>query len=126
MTPEEITKMQNDLKAANDRAAALEEENKKLKTPPEKKEEEVEDPLLDKSRKDKEAKDKRAAETKSLENAVKFNLNINEFVKENSDLLPEEITGILKTSEGKTFDSENGRDSRGRSGVLLLGASEPG
>jgi hypothetical protein len=92
MTPEEITKMQNDLKAANDRAAALEEENKKLKTPPEKKEEEVEDPLLDKSRKDKEAKDKRAAETKSLENAVKFNLNINEFVKENSDLLPEDIT----------------------------------
>jgi len=61
--------------------------------------------LRDKIKKQKEREEERKQENRRIENALKFNLSINDFVKNNEDLLPSEIPEILKAADKEKYDS---------------------
>ncbi len=61
--------------------------------------------LRSKAIKARKASDDSKAQTKTLENALKFNLGVTDFVKNHADILPNEIQEILKVAEKETYDS---------------------
>lgn len=61
--------------------------------------------LRDKIKKQKEREEERRQENRRIESALKFNLSINDFVKNNEDLLPSEIPEILKAADKEKYDS---------------------
>ncbi len=63
------------------------------------------DPLRDKVEAERKAKEEGQASTKRIESALKFNLGIANFVKDNGDLLPSEIPEILKVADKENYDS---------------------
>ena len=60
--------------------------------------------LGSKAKKARKAEEDKKNETKRVESALKFNLGVEEFVKGNKDLLPNEISDILKAAEKETYD----------------------
>lgn len=123
MTPEEIAAM----KAENDR---LKQENEKLKKPADPKPADPKpddkttkggddpDPLREKVKKEKEEAEFRQANNKVIENALKFNLSVSDFVKSNVDLLPNEISDILKAAEKEKYDSAIDRANAVKSSMI--------
>lgn len=49
--------------------------------------------------------DRTASTTKQLENALKFNLEVESFVKANKSLLPAEVEKIIEVANRETYDS---------------------
>lgn len=76
------------------------------------------DGLREKARKEEEAKKKRAGEVKEVERAMKFNLTIDQFTKENKDFLPPEIDGILKQAAKENYDTELDRASAMKAAIV--------
>ncbi len=106
MTPEEIAAM----KAENE---ALKAANEKLKTPPKPADPppappkpEDEGDLRDKAKRDKEALDAKTSETKQIEAAVTFNVELPHFLKENADVLPASFAELVKQADKETYDSK--------------------
>lgn len=95
--------------------AAIREENERLKTENEafkKKTDSTPPPdkdLIDKAKDLKESADKNANDTKKIEQALGFNLGVDEFVKTNADLLPAEIGNIVAVAHKETYDSAMGK-----------------
>lgn len=92
------------LKREEDLKAELEKFKKN--TPPKPEED---DDLRKKVQKDKETAAEIAAQTKIIERALAFNLKVHAFVKENSDLLPAEITAIIAQADKETYDNANAK-----------------
>lgn len=93
--------------------ANLKKELEALKTKP------PEDPdLLEKARKQREADDKKQADTKSLEAALKFNLNSAQFLKDHASLLPKDIADIFKSAEAEKFDTAIEKDAAIKAGII--------
>jgi hypothetical protein len=68
---------------------------------------ETDDKDLNKSvAKDKKAREERAAETKRMEQALRFNLNSDKFIKEHESILPSGMVDIFKAAEKEQYDSE--------------------
>jgi hypothetical protein len=61
--------------------------------------------LRDKAAKEREDAEARKTETKRLEGALRFNMGLSDFVKTNADIIPAEMTEILKVSEKEKYDS---------------------
>lgn len=61
------------------------------------------DDLAEKARKEAEAKAKAQAEQKKLESALKFNLTVHQWVKDNATLLPKSIEGIMAQAAKETY-----------------------
>lgn len=61
--------------------------------------------IVSKARGEIEAADKAANTTKQLESALKFNLEIDSFVKANKSLLPAEVEKIIEVANRETYDS---------------------
>lgn len=133
--PPEITEAElTALKAAQTERDALKAENEKLKSAPNPKKDEDEgdsgkkkkvtenesdqDDLREKARKEREDKESKGAESKRIENALKFNLSIADFVKQNADALPNEIPDILKTADKENYDSAIQRASAMKKSII--------
>lgn len=94
--------------------ANLKKELEALKTKPP-----ADDPdLLEKARKQREADDKKQADTKSLEAALKFNLNSSQFLKDHATLLPKDIADIFKSAEAEKFDTAIEKDAAIKAGII--------
>lgn len=83
-------------KAEADRKKA--EDDLKLKPKPE-------DDLQQKALKEKEAGQDKVKEMTRIEGALRFNMSANQFVKDNEDLLPAEVSSILRVSEKEVYDN---------------------
>lgn len=98
---------------------AIRDENKRLKdenddykkkatlppTPPE------DEDLITKAKKQSQSTDETAKEIKAIEKALQFNLGVDDFVKNNQDLLPSEIINIVSMAHKETYDSAAGKAS---------------
>jgi len=76
------------------------------------------DDLLSKAKKEQADKEAAAKGDKTLESALQFNLSVNNFVKENKDLLPEDFTKVLELSEKESYDSPKQKADAIRSGLI--------
>jgi len=103
MTEEEIAAMKAENEASKAEAAKLKADIEALKAP--KPAPKAEDDLQAKAAKEKEESDKSNANAKKVENALKFNLSVANFVKENKDILTADIEGILKAAEKENYDT---------------------
>lgn len=63
------------------------------------------DPLLKKVADQKKQRQKTESDSKAIESAISFNLGLDSFIKDNADLLPEEISEAVKASAKETYDS---------------------
>lgn len=62
--------------------------------------------LVEKAKREREEKDKLNASQGEVERAVKFNLTIDQFAKDNKDFLPEDVGGILTQAAKEKYGSE--------------------
>lgn len=103
MTEEEIAAMKAENEASKAESAKLKADIEALKAP--KPSPKPEDDLQAKAAKEKEESEKNNANAKKVENALKFNLSVANFVKENKDILTADIEGILKAAEKENYDT---------------------
>lgn len=61
---------------------------------------------------------KTAEERADIESAIKFNMNIDKFVSDNSALLPAEAKKILETVNGKSYSSEKSKADELRKSLI--------
>ncbi len=98
------------LKASNaELQAKLSEFNKKKEDDP---------GLLDKARKEQEERNKKNLDTKALENALKFTMRSEEFLKTNSSLLPKDVDNIFKIADKENYGNAIEKESAIKSGVI--------
>ncbi len=65
----------------------------------------VDSDLLDRARSDTKTTDQRKTELKRIESALKFDMSLGDFVKNNADLLPGEIAKAIEVAGKETYDS---------------------
>jgi len=113
-----------------EQVAALVDENKRLKaeieakakggeppTPPTPPKPE-DDPLRTKARNEKDEEERTKSNTKKIESALQFNLGIDEFVKTNKELLPEEIGRVVAAGHKETFDTAVSKANALKSSII--------
>jgi hypothetical protein len=76
------------------------------------------DDLKEKARKQRESDDKKNSDSKALENALKFSLKADEFLKTNAALLPKEVADIFKAAEKETYSNAIEKDEALKSGLI--------
>lgn len=110
-------KIINDIKAENER---LKQEMEKLKTPPKKDDKNAgdDDDLQTKAKKEKEESEKSSNNAKQIEGAIKFNIGVADFVKNNKDILPSEVETILKVAEKENYDTASAKASAVKVGII--------
>jgi hypothetical protein len=74
--------------------------------------------LNDKVSRERKAAEDKKEETKKLEVALKFNMGLESFVKENSEILPSDIPEIVKAAEKEKYDTAIEKASAIRSAVM--------
>jgi hypothetical protein len=62
--------------------------------------------LADKARREADEKAKRDKETKTLSSAIRFNMGVKDWAKNNSTLLPKSVSGIIDQAEKQNYGSE--------------------
>jgi len=123
MTPEEIAALKTENEANKAEAAKLKADIEALKNPkkdePKKDEpKKDDDDLQAKAKKEKEEADKNSNNSKQIEGAIKFNLGVADFVKNNKDILPTEIETILKVAEKENYDTAAAKASAVKVGIV--------
>lgn len=76
------------------------------------------DDLVKKARTDIDDKKRQTEDAKEVERSIRFNLGIDDFVKTNKTLFPEEIDGIIQHAKKEKYDSEGERAAAMRSAIL--------
>lgn len=74
--------------------------------------------LVEKARKTREQESKKSLNEKALEAAIKFSVNSAEWLKNNANLLPKDISDIFKAAEKEKFDSAVEKDSAIKAGII--------
>lgn len=74
--------------------------------------------LADKARKKREDDEKRVADTKSVEQALKFNLSGKEWAKTHEALLPKNIASIFEQAEKEQYDTAVEKANAIKAGVV--------
>lgn len=120
MPPEEIKPdLAKELEALKAKNAEYEAKIKELSVKTDPKPEPKEDPeLIEKARLKKAEDDKKMGDNKALENALKFSLKSEEWLKVNASLLPKEIGDIFKQAETEKYDSAIEKDGALKSGIV--------
>lgn len=120
MTPEEIEALKAENEKNKTEAAKLKADLEALKAPPKKEEKktEEEDDLQAKAKKEKEESDKNASSSKQIESSIKFNLAVNDFVKNHKDILPAEVESILKVAEKENYDTATAKANAVKVGIV--------
>jgi hypothetical protein len=108
----------DDLKAQLD---AMKSENEKIKVELEsfKSKKSADDADLQKKAEDaKKAEEEKKNLTRRQESAVKFNLTVQNFVKDNKDILPAEVEDIVKQAEKENFDTAAQKSAAVKVGII--------
>lgn len=74
--------------------------------------------LLDKARKDREAADKKTGDTKALEDALRFEMGAEAWLKTNQALLPKDVEDVFKAAKSEKYDSAVEKDSAIKAGII--------
>lgn len=82
------------------------------------KKEEKKESIADEAIKRLENEKKEKEETAEIENAIKFNLSISEFVSKNKNILPDETENIIKTAEERNFKNSSEKANAIRKGII--------
>lgn len=82
------------------------------------KKEEKKESIADEAIKRLEHEKKEKEETAEIEDAIKFNLSISEFVSKNKNILPDETENIIKTAEEKNFKNSSEKANAIRKGII--------
>jgi hypothetical protein len=132
MTPEEIEQLKNDLENQKKEVQKYKSEIGRLKKSPsggkskegddktkqEDKTKEDSDDLFSKAKKETEASSKSTKDTKKIESALKFNLGVQDFVKNNKDILPSDVEGILRVAEKENYDTALAKANAVKVGIV--------
>jgi hypothetical protein len=102
------------------RLEALESKSKPKETPTPDPDPKDDDDLKEKARKQREADDKKNNDSKALENALKFSLKSDEFLKTNAALLPKEVSDIFKAAEKENYSNAIEKDAALKSGLIQI------
>lgn len=84
--------------------------------PPKKNEEDPD--LQERARRERAKADGDSARTRQLENAIKFNLKSEDFLKQNETLLPKDVQDIFKQADKENFSDAIEKDSAIKSGLV--------
>jgi hypothetical protein len=124
-TPEEIAKAEADAKAAAEKNKPdLAKELEALKAKNAEYEAKIkelskEDPsLLDKARQQRKDDNQKGDDMKSLENALKFSLKSEEFLKTNASLLPKDVEDVFKAAEKENYGNAIEKVSAIKAGII--------
>lgn len=82
------------------------------------KKEEKKESIADEAIKRLENEKKEKEETAEVEDAIKFNLSISEFVSKNKNILPDETENIIKTAEERNFKNSSEKANAIRKGII--------
>ena len=82
------------------------------------KKEEKKESIADEAIKSLESEKKKKEETAKIEDAIKFNLSISEFVSKNKNILPDETENIIKTAEERNFKNSSEKANAIRKGII--------
>lgn len=82
------------------------------------KKEEKKESIADEAIKRLENEKKEKEETAEIEDAIKFNLSISEFVSKNKNILPDETENIIKTADERNFKNSSEKANAIRKGVI--------
>lgn len=82
------------------------------------KKEEKKESIADEAIKRLENEKKEKEETAEIEDAIKFNLSISEFVTKNKNILPDETENIIKTAEERNFKNSSEKANAIRKGII--------
>lgn len=82
------------------------------------KKEEKKESIADEAIKRLESEKKEKEETAEIEDAIKFNLSISEFVSKNKNILPDETENIIKTAEERNFKNSSEKANAIRKGII--------
>lgn len=82
------------------------------------KKEEKKESIADEAVKRLENEKKEKEETAEIEDAIKFNLSISEFVSKNKNILPDETENIIKTAEERNFKNSSEKANAIRKGII--------
>lgn len=104
-TPPQTETVEQKLAAAMRRQEELEAEIAKLKNKKDDSTSGDDDDLNKKVEKNRKAAEDHAKETKRIESALTFNLGVDDFTKKNADLLPKDISELVKQAHKETYDS---------------------
>jgi hypothetical protein len=74
--------------------------------------------LLDKAKKSREEEDKKVSDTKALENALRFAMKSEDFIKTNASLLPKDIADIFKQADKENYSNAIEKDAAIKSGIV--------
>lgn len=74
--------------------------------------------LLDKARDKRAEDDKKNVDTKALENALRFSMGADQFLKTNASLLPKDISDIFQAAEKEKYDSAIEKDAAIKAGII--------
>lgn len=97
--------------------AALREENARLKAEMDSKNKDESD-LHQKAKDKRHSEERDAAHIKRIENALKFDLNSKEFIKQNESLLPKEVKDVFTQAEKEKFNDAIEKDAAIKSGII--------
>lgn len=106
------------LKAAAEKATALEAELAKLKNPPKDDKKEEDPDLIKKAADERKKTDDDAARSKRLEAAIKFDLTSEKFLKDHSNILPAEVSDIFKQAGKENYADAIEKDAAIKSGMI--------
>lgn len=82
------------------------------------KKEEKKESIADEAIRRLENEKKEKEETSEIEEAIKFNLSISEFVSKNKNILPDETENIIKTAEERNFKNSSEKANAIRKGII--------
>jgi hypothetical protein len=106
------------LAAALRREEELKAEIERLKPKEPKEPKPDDDDLLTKNRKARESADEMKRQTKLIESALGFNMGVDEFIKTNTDLLPNEVADIVKLAHKETYDDAQAKANSLKASII--------
>lgn len=77
-----------------------------------------EDDLTKKAKDMRDQEDKKDNDTKALEAALRFNMGSSEWLKQNSTLLPKDVSDIFKAAEKENYGSAIEKDAAVKAGII--------
>lgn len=118
MTEEEIAALKAENETNKAEAAKLKADIEALKNPKKEEPKKDDDDLQAKAKKEKEESEKASNNSKQIEGAIKFNLAVNDFVKNHKDILPTEVETILKVAEKENYDTAAAKANAVKVGIV--------
>jgi hypothetical protein len=119
MTPEEIAALKAEHEKTKKELDELKAKGTKTDPPnPNPNQDDKDKDLYEKFKKDQADNEKNKGNSKLVENAVKFDYGLNDFIKNHKDILPSDMENIVKAAQKENFDSMTEKSNAIKSGFI--------